>query len=208
MEKYMRKVIQIKGANGSGKTTIARQLIGLSNNVIPLHDTDNRFRFIGRKPFAMYLADLDWIVVGNYPEGGLSGGCDGLPDVATMKAVIAYLVIAYPTAWILFEGAMISSTMTLYYFIRDLALTDKTFEPVAVLLRASVEGCIKRLEKRKGVELTETSFTRVADKCKAILRQDALYERTHLRHIDVDAVEECDMVYDFLVTVEWHYDKG
>lgn len=196
-----RKVVQIKGANGSGKTTIVKQLIALevAEQVCRLSNKNvNK-----GKPYATLLPNLKWIVVGQYPVDAKGGGCDTIHTMDELKAIVDKLVAEYPDHWIVFEGAMISSTMTMYYHIRD-----RVPYPVAVLLVASLEGCVARLERRKGVTPGSTDFNHVEDKVQRILRQDHLYDPIHIRHIMVENLPEQEMVYEFLAAVGWDPELG
>ena len=194
----MRLIAQIKGANGSGKTTIMKQLIDLAGDCYYLLRDDYNLYDLKGKPYATVLYNLKWIIMGHYPKTAKGGGCDNIHKVDHMKAILDDLHASYsPNYSIVFEGAMISSTMTLYYHIRD--MHDVTAR--AVLLRASLEGCIRRLEHRKGIKLTLDSFNHVEDKCLRIFRQDHLYIANHIRSIDVDNIAEEEMVYEFLDVV-------
>lgn len=191
----MRHCVQVKGANGSGKTTIARQLIGLSNDVAELYSQDI---FKGKKPYATLLADLHWLVIGSYPAGGKSGGADLIHFMDDLLISLYKAFHEYPDCWVLVEGAMISTTMTTYNF-----LVQNNMNPLVVILNTTMEGCLRRLEARKGdgVKLTADMFTQLAPKLDRIPKQK--HQPEHVRQMYVDRLPLEDMVYEFLAAVDW-----
>src|SRR5688572_7751764 len=195
----MRKVIQIKGANGAGKTTIARQLIALDPDRVELYSQDV---MMGRKPYATLLPNLNWLVIGSYPAGGKSGGCDTINHMEDIMMAIQVAAFTYDKHWIMFEGAMISTTMTCYNFMLQVQ-ADLLFEPGIVILHTTMDGCLRRLEARKGdgVKLTPEMFTQLAPKLDRIPKQK--HQLEHVYRMDVDELPLGDMVYEFLSVVGW-----
>lgn len=191
----MRYTVQVKGANGSGKTTIARQLIGLSSMKDEVYSPD---LFKGKKPYATVLADLGWVVIGSYPAGGKSGGADLIHYMDDLFISLYKAFHEYPNYWILVEGAMISTTMTTYNF-----LLQNNMNPLVVILNTTMEGCLRRLEARKGdgVKLTADMFTQLAPKLDRIPKQK--HQPEHVRQMYVDRLPLEDMVYEFLAAVDW-----
>lgn len=190
----MRHVVQVKGANGSGKTTIARQLIGLSGDVSEVYSQDI---FKGKKPYATLLADIGWVVIGSYPAGGKSGGADLIHYMDDLLLSLYKAYTTYPDYWVLVEGAMISTTMTTYNFLRE-----NNMNPMVVILNTTMEGCLRRLETRKGdgVKLKPEDFTQLAPKLDRIPKQK--HQPEHVRQMYVDRLPLEDMVYEFLAAVD------
>lgn len=183
-------VVNVRGSNGAGKTTIAKQLLALSNDkYYALHPET-------RKPYATILYDLQWVLVGVYDEDKGMGGCDGLKTMAEVKSILLELIETYPGYWVFIEGLIISTTTTIYNYLLELEKSHDIV-PKVVILRASLEGCLKRLEKRRGTPLENTNG--VADKCELVLRHQ--YKPEHVTYIDVDNVAEEDMVRRFLEAV-------
>lgn len=184
------KIVNVRGANGSGKTTIARQLLALSNDkYYALHPTT-------RKPYATILYDLQWIMLGVYDEDKKMGGCDGIHTMQELHDILVEMVETYPGYWLFLEGMMISTTMTVYNYMLELEKSHD-IAPMVVVLKASLEGCLKRLERRRGKPLERTEL--VAEKCELVLRHQ--YKPEHVAYIDVDNIAEEDMVRRFLETV-------
>lgn len=185
------KIVQIKGSNGTGKTTIMKQLVALSEDKYLVRHP------ITHKPYATVLYDLQWCLVGLYPEDRQMGGTDNIHTVAEMKAIIKELVETYPGYWVALEGMMISTTMTIYNYMLELKEAGYNVEPCVVVLQSSVEGCIKRIEKRRGSPLARTDL--VANKCELVMKH--VYHPGHVTYINIDRVCEEDMLATFLKTV-------
>lgn len=185
------KIVQVKGSNGSGKTTLAKQLVALSNDVYFVRHPETR------KPYATVLYDLQWCVVGLYPPEKGMGGADNIHTMAELKAIIKELVDCYPGYWIFVEGMMISTTMTVYKYMLELQEEGCNVEPCIIVLKSSVEGCLKRLEARRGKPLERTEL--VAQKCELVLRHQ--YQDGHAAYLDVDTIAKEDMLPSFLQLV-------
>lgn len=194
----MRKVVQVKGANGSGKSTIARQLISLSNNVELVTDAS-----IMTKPYATVLHDIRWVVIGQYIPGAKHGGCDNIQKMDITLMSIQTAAFTYDNYWVLFEGSLISTTMTCYNFLLNVQ-ADLMFDPAVVILNTTMDGCLRRLEirKRDGVKLTPEMFTQLAPKLDRIPKQK--HQPEHVYSMDVDNLPLEDMVYEFLSVTGWN----
>lgn len=184
------KVVQIKGSNGTGKTTLIKSLIALSNDVHYVHHPETR------KPYATVLYDLQWCIIGIYPEEKQMGGCDNIRTVQEVKDILLELVEQYSGYWIAFEGMLLSTTMTLYNYMLDLQASHG-IEPFVVVLQATPEGCLKRIEKRRGSPLERTNL--VAQKCELVMRHQ--YQPGHVAYLNVDTLTIDEMLPAFLKIV-------
>lgn len=183
-------VVNLRGANGSGKTTIAKQLLALSNDKYYALHPDTR------KPYATILYDIQWVLLGVYDEDKGMGGCDGIRTMKEVHDILYEMVDTYSGYYILLEGMLISTTMTVYNYMLELEKSHNIV-PMVVVLKSSVEGCLKRLEHRRGSPLERTDL--VAEKCELVLKHQ--YKPEHVAYIDVDNIAEQDMVRRFLETV-------
>lgn len=188
------KIVQIKGSNGSGKTTIVKQLISYSygEEIIP-----------GDKGEASltHLRDLGWIVIGEYGKDSKMGGCDLIHTVAAVKDGLwkAYDLAREVDAFgIVFEGMMISTIKSTFYnFLLEMKDTDIGIEPLFVILRASPEGCLKRL-KGRGTMKADLKVDNIRAKCENVVRHAQTYDQKYVRVIDVDAIPRRLMLAAFL----------
>lgn len=183
------KVVQIKGSNGSGKTTLMKNLISLSHTKYYLQQD-------GGKPYATILDDLQWCVIGYYPEDKGMGGCDNIHTVQQVKDILLKLVEIYPGYWIVFEGMMLSTTMTMYYYMLELQQSHHII-PHIVVLKSTPEGCLKRIEKRRGSPLERTEL--VTQKCELVLKHQ--YDNRYVTYIDVDTLTVDEMLPTFLFVI-------
>lgn len=195
-----RKIIQIKGANASGKTTIVKQLIALEPEPILLTD-----RLIQKgKPWATILPTRKWAIAGHYPIEAKGGGADLIHTVDELKFILAKLIFDYPDYDIVFEGVMVSTTMTMYRWMQDY----NWLEPVIVMLMSDLDGAIRRLSERKGIQVTADMFTQLKPKVERMVTQIKAHKPEHIRYIYVDTIAKDDMVYEFLAAVDWSPNNG
>lgn len=189
------KIIQIKGANGSGKTTIAKQLIACGEHVLV------RLTKQG-KPYATILPDLGWIVIGHYDPASKMGGCDNMPNIASIKFAIRNCLALYPNYYgIVFEGMMISTIKSTFYEYL-LGLEKKNgIEPLFVILDTTTDSCLKRISGR-GTMKPNLKVENIASKVESIKRHALTYDQKYVRWIDVDKVKPYDMLSTFLIVID------
>lgn len=186
-----RKIIQIKGTHGSGKTTIIRQLISLSGTVELLYNDKG-------KEYAALLHDLKFIVLGK------NGSCDNLDHdtrrIETMKSVLCDLSDMLPDYWLVFEGALIGNSMTMYNH-----LMQYDHDAVLIVMMVStLDNCVRRIEQRRGSKLD--SLLRTTEKFESISRQR--HNVDHIVYMHVDDISIEDMVYEFLAVINWEMPNG
>lgn len=190
-----RKVIQIKGTHGSGKSTIVKQLIGLSSDIEIL-------KWSNGKPYATLLNDLKWVILGTYPNPDGGGGCDNLNHeirpIETMKIIILDLISKYPNYWMVFEGALIGKSMTMYNHLVANIPDDCI---ITVFLHSDLKTCMSRLESRRGAPLLDNR--NVVDKLNVFLRDIKKHSIQHTASIDTNRLAKEDMVYEFLSVIDW-----
>jgi thymidylate kinase len=191
------KIVQIKGANGSGKTTIVKQLISCSNdvNLLTVPKTD--------KVFATAMDDIGWVAVGKYPEDSKMGGCDNFKTIDETKRAIRLAMKYRPESWIVFEGMMISTIKSTFY---DMLLgVEKAYKykihPLFVILEATPQGCLNRLSAR-GTRRANLKVANVENKCNLVIRHAKTYEPQYVRWMDVESISLERMVREFLIAVD------
>jgi deoxyadenosine/deoxycytidine kinase len=191
------KIVQIKGANGSGKTTIVKQLISYSANVklLKLPDTD--------KVFATAMDDIGWVAIGKYPEDSKMGGCDNFKTIEEIKHGIRLATRARPDAWIVFEGMMISTIKSTFYnmLLSMEKAYDNEVHPLFVILRASTQGCLNRLAGR-GTMKSNLKVENIENKCELVVRHAKTYDPRYVRWMDVDTIPLERMGLEFLKLVD------
>ena len=131
-------IISVRGTNGSGKSTVVRQLIGVGKGR-PIYGV------LGPSRPEAYKLKIRGIwepvyVLGPYLTE--TGGCD---SVQPFQLILDLLEKYSMRGHIVFEGMMISDT----YGRIGLFLEPWGKEAVFAFLPTSLEECIKRVEKRR-----------------------------------------------------------
>lgn len=141
-------IINLRGTNGSGKSTVARGLMAL----------DTRTRVInlapsGQKGFmttyvqGYHIPKLDMVVVGLYKTD--CGGCDGIKTQELVHESVKYA--AKFTEHVFFEGVIVSTIFSSYLRLsKELRKEGKPF--VWAYLDTPVELCLERVYKRNDGE--------------------------------------------------------
>lgn len=194
------KICQIKGSNGSGKTTIVKQLIHFSSDVKVL-----TLKSTGRV-FATAMDDIGWVAIGEYPEDKKMGGCDKFPRPGTVpliKEAIRTALVARPDYWIVFEGMMISTIKSTFYDYLLMLERSEGIVPLFVILDATVQGCMSRLGDR-GTKRSDRSklVENVGNKCDMIIRHARTYAPRYVRWIDIEHVPVERMALEFIKSVD------
>ena len=189
------RIIQIKGSNGSGKTTIVKQLILLSNDVHELVDKTGRI-------YATVMQDIGWTAIGKYPEDSKMGGCDTMHSIDEIKRAIQGVLRRRSMDWVVFEGMMISTIKSTFYdYLLDLNAHNPEIEPLFIILNTDVDNCIKRITGR-GTRRLGLNEDNVRSKCEMIVRHAQTYDQQYVRWMYPDRLSLNDMVFEFLKLVE------
>ena len=174
----MVKVVNIKGSNGSGKTTIVKQLIAISNEVKVVSWRDGH-------AYGTVMPDIGWAAVGQYKPDKPMGGCDLLKNNEQIMRAIYDLRDNFPTFHIVFESMFVSTIKSTYYdFLLELEKTDQ-IEPLFVILQASVDTCLRNIAAR-GTQKANLNVDNVAGKCMSIMRHAGEYDQQYVRYINVN----------------------
>ena len=103
-------IINLRGTNGSGKSTVAFELIARDKKAqkinLAYYETPKGAE---RHTQGIYLPKMDLVIVGKYDTS--CGGCDGIPTQELIKTSVL-------SAWaraehVLFEGVIVSSLLRL-----------------------------------------------------------------------------------------------
>lgn len=193
-------IVQVRGANGSGKTTIVKQLLALSN------DKELLVWDMGggkEKIFATVCNDIGWAAIGNYPSDKPMGGCDNFKSMDDVKQAIHDTFIHCPNLYgIVFEGMMITAVKTPFYnFLMEM---QETFhiKPLFVNLQADIETCLTNIAAR-GTRRSASkpiNLKLLASKIDATERYGDWFGE-YSRWIDVSKIPKDKMVKAFLMAV-------
>ncbi len=164
-------IVNLRGTNGSGKSTIVRKLMEKYPERDPVHIN-------GRKQPVGYFCYRDngktlW-VIGHYETA--CGGCDTIPTVEDVYTLIRRRAADCD---VIYEGLLVESDTT-----RAIQLS-KDFPPfMIVLLSTTLEECQKAIQARRDErgttkdfnrELTPEEFAALSSTKKKFLRQGVPY---------------------------------
>lgn len=160
-------IVNLRGTNGSGKSTVARDLIDLDQDAMRVTLVMYRTK-AGREAgvFGYRLPNLRVVVVGKYETA--CGGCDGIKTQDLICDAVRAAADLEPN--VLFEGVIVS---TLYSRYAELA---KEFPRrfAFAYLDTPLKTCLKRIQRRNGGKPIKEDL--VAAKIRAIesTRQKAI----------------------------------
>lgn len=200
------KICQIKGGNGSGKTTIVKQLLELNGEenvqlLTWLEDDGEEYAY------GMYLEEVGWITIGTYFLDKPMGGTDCGFTVDKIKDALQFAIdCEEDVVGIIFEGMMISTIKSTFY---DFLLSWEDFyggiEPLFVILQTTPNGCMGRIAQRPsttGRKKKPPKFENIAGKSAMVVSHALTYDQKYVRWIDVEHTSEHQMLYTFLAEVE------
>lgn len=151
----MKLIFDIRGTNGSGKTTVVRKLMG-KYDFTPVIDKSGKIEAYVTKDIA---------IIGSYKN--TCGGCDG---IKTQDEICSRIKKYSKKRHVIFEGVIVSTIFQRYC---NLAKTLKS-NYIVVHLNTSLDTCINRIIKRRKkagrVDLEGFNKTLVADKYSSIDR--------------------------------------
>lgn len=169
-------IINLRGCNGSGKSTAARALLAAGASEIELapYTTPRGQR---RAVLGYYVPALDLVVVGPYRTE--CGGCDA---VKTQDLVCDSVRLAAGHASnVFFEGVIVSTL-----FSRYLSLSEEVGGMTWAYLDTPIEVCLERIQRRNGGSPIKEDLVRdkvksvAATRTKAIAAGERILDVSHL----------------------------
>ena len=178
-------IIQIRGTSGSGKTTLMRHFLEASNAKPFLRAAPNargvRKTRVNKGEYLGYPL----FILGDYTVD--SGGCDGIPDIASVIKLVArygepsHAANGKHTAIVMFEGLLLAHS---WGAMGEYAHEKFGKRYINAFLDTPQELCLKRVLKRRANRGQETP----ADRLEKIAHNvEADYHRVELCHTRVTA---------------------
>jgi thymidylate kinase len=131
-------IINIRGTNGSGKSTIARDFLGDAIVELAPYQTPKGAR---KNVMGYHNRGLDLIVVGPYRTA--CGGCDAIKTQDLVKESVR--IAAKKAQHVLFEGFIVSGIYSGYR-----ALSQELGGITWAYLDTPIEVCFARIQERNG----------------------------------------------------------
>lgn len=135
------KIIQIRGNNGTGKTTIIREYL-------KKHGYENDTVTVGARSIDVQKTG-NVVVIGRYDKNAC-GGCDAsIKNANELKETIAKIARYLRPEYIVFEGVMYGKTVSFTNDVYKYAKAAKA-EFVAICLEPAFDTTLERIYRRNG----------------------------------------------------------
>jgi predicted ABC-type ATPase len=134
-------VINLKGCNGSGKSTVPIRMIkGDEQTVLITMSVDDK------KPVATFCPQFQVVILGTYLTA--CGGCDSLGNTQVVKELLKKLW--KKDVHILYEGVIVGDIKSTFY---EVMIGFRNVHPRDVhfcFMGTKLEECLRRIQKRNG----------------------------------------------------------
>lgn len=178
----MSKIIQIRGTNGSGKTTIVREFLRTHASTI-ISITVNGKRIECHKTGEI-------IVIGRYDKNAC-GGCDSeIHSVELFKNTIAKIIRVYKPEALIFEAVFYGKT---FKFSNDINRFARAagYDYIALCLIPTFEKCCERVYERNGGN--EINIEAMLSTYNSCLRSNA---KLRAAGVNVKLIDTTDIPFD------------
>lgn len=144
----MKALVQIRGCNGSGKSTIPMSMLDDPDVSVVSMNKQN-----GKAPYITLFPTYGWIALGKYDTS--CGGMDGYKNNADTKMVLDRVLAEYPRYDILMEGVIAStvySTWLNWFKEFEEAFNGSLPKRQIIILNLlpPVQVCLDRIQVRNG----------------------------------------------------------
>lgn len=139
----MRLLVNIRGTNGSGKSTIPAAM----KDDPDMYEVIKPYKGKPKKILTVF-PNYGWVALGSYERQ--VGGLDRFPNKAFTEKVLKYALKKYPTYNVLMEGILASTTYSTYAQMFREVQEEFDVQPVIYYLMPPVQTCIDRIKDRNG----------------------------------------------------------
>lgn len=151
------KVIQIRGSNGAGKTTIVRQFVQRNNLEI------KKVNIKGKETFISTNEKGNIVVLGRYDKK--TGGCDLYENTEHVLNTIMWAIVNLKPQLIVFEGMIYSLSFKFASKVSDF-VKKYNYQYVALSLYTNPDVVLERIYKRNGGKAIKENL--IFDKIKSV----------------------------------------
>lgn len=163
----MNHILNIRGTNGSGKTSLARALMRKLKHYKDFKTSNGVFCHVYLTPYAEYVT-----FIGQYSGGAASGGVDRVKNV---RDVIQAVREVSEYGHVIMEGLLISGLQTLTREVADAAADFAEFH--VITLNTPLDVCIKQTLSRRA----EAGNTKEFDPEKSLVPKHRAVELAHAK---------------------------
>lgn len=139
----MRLLVNIRGTNGSGKSTI------------PISMKDDPDMYVVVRPYKgkpkkilTVFPTYGWVALGDYSNP--TGGLDRFPNKAFTEKVLRYSLKRFSDSNVIMEGILAATTYSTYAQLFKEVQEEFDVQPVIYYLMPPVDVCIERIRRRNG----------------------------------------------------------
>lgn len=178
------KVVQIRGSNGAGKTTIVKQFVQKNKLEIQEINIDGIPTYIStNKGNAI-------VVLGRYDKK--FGGCDLFQNTNHVLKTILWVIVNLKPQLIVFEGMIYSLSYKFATKVSDI-VKKYNYEYLALSLYVDLEVALDRIYKRNGGKLIKENL--IYDKIKTVKKShDKLLNTGYVSKLaDTTKIKENEM---------------
>lgn len=187
----MRTLVNIRGTNGSGKSTFPMSMLEMSKN----HELIT-FNIGLDKSFITVVHDLKWVLLGKYT--GKTGGLDTLRTNSVIRATLYKALDEYPDYNILMEGIICSTIRSTYISLFTEVKQAYDIRVVVIGLTTPLQTCLARIQSRNGGNPINEKL--VSDKERMIHRGFPYFDEAGFKvvRIDTSKYSKAKMISKFL----------
>ena len=178
------KIIQIRGSNGSGKTTTVKQFVERNN----LHIEEIFIK--GKKTFITTNDKHSIVVLGRYDKN--IGGCDLFDNKEHVFNTILYVVTTFRPEIIIFEGLIYSFT---YKFASNLSdyMKNYKYSYQGICLYIPIEVALERIYIRNGGKPIKEDYIITKTKTLISSYRKLLSNGYNVKMVDTSKIEKENM---------------
>jgi len=178
------KVIQIRGSNGAGKTTIVRQFVQKNNLQI------KEINVKGKQTYISIDESGRLVALGRYDKK--TGGCDLYDNTEHVLNTIIWVITNIKPKIILFEGMIYSLSFAFAKKVSDL-VQEYNYKYLSISLYTNFDVVLARIYKRNGGK--EIKENLILDKINSIIKSHKKLKESgyNARMIDTSEINEEDM---------------
>lgn len=201
-----RVLVNIRGCNGSGKSTIAMQMME--------EDDSYTYHGVGRKengdpksPYITVFPRLKWVALGHYRAK--TGGMDTIATNEDILSAFRYAWKNYPSYDILMEGVIASTIKSTYIDLfteyqrksKDNAI-DPPRKIIVINFLPPVDVCIRRVLRRNGGKPVKED--QIQSKWATVNKNVVAFREAGITALKVDTskIKKSEMLPKFLCIVD------